>query len=127
MARDHSLPVALVESKVALLDGDRSQLVTLLDGDGALCPLLSVIRSDQRVDNVSSINIFRFCLCGLRCWDQMALAIQAVERELRKLHRTTDYNIKTGHGNEWSIGVGSFLMPRTLYWTVLYSFVRTVL
>ncbi|CDY50594.1 BnaC02g16910D [Brassica napus] len=25
----------------------------------------------------------------------MALAIQAVERELRKLHRTTDYNIKT--------------------------------
>ncbi|KAH0869965.1 hypothetical protein HID58_076987 [Brassica napus] len=45
-----------------------SQPVALLDGDGALCPLLSAIRSDQRVDNVSMLgsNGVRYTICGKR-------------------------------------------------------------
>ncbi|KAF2531202.1 hypothetical protein F2Q70_00032077 [Brassica cretica] len=87
----------------------------LLDGEGPLSPCGSsrIERFDSvsrwlsstatglfvlfspRFVQINELIMFMYVdYVGFRCWDQMALDIQSVERKLRKLHRTTDYNIK---------------------------------
>ncbi|KAH0879974.1 hypothetical protein HID58_067368 [Brassica napus] len=92
-----------------------SQPVALLDGDRALCPLLSAIRSGKAY--MLGSNGVRYTSCGNRAEEALSnnglqyqnRATWDDEEQHQTASRLQDEHacLLRCHGNEWSIGVGT--------------------